>query len=247
MDLISHHQPGLSNLLINLYAEQTGDYSGLTLLKFYQCYRAMVRAKISALQNQSGELKKYLDLAEQYTQSTPTKLNITFGLSGSGKSIYTENRLLKEPVIRLRSDVIRKQLKALLPFEPAPEKIKSQLYANKHSKAVYQHLQFLARILLQAQWSVIIDAACLKFWQRHLFFELSAELKIPINIYAFHAPLEQLKKRIRDRQSRHDASDADIHIVEMQLAHLEPLNEQELAYTIPVMEQTIESLILNRC
>jgi aminoglycoside phosphotransferase family enzyme/gluconate kinase len=49
MDLQSRNEYGLANRLLNRYLEATGDYAGLQLLSFYQCYRAMVRAKVSVL------------------------------------------------------------------------------------------------------------------------------------------------------------------------------------------------------
>ncbi|MFO0264086.1 MAG: phosphotransferase, partial [Planctomycetota bacterium] len=49
MDLEEHRQPGLANLLLNVYLEASGDFGGLQVLNFYKVYRALVRAKVAAL------------------------------------------------------------------------------------------------------------------------------------------------------------------------------------------------------
>lgn len=49
MDLQQRKQYQLANRFLNSYLEITGDYAGLSVLPFYLCYRAMVRAKVTAL------------------------------------------------------------------------------------------------------------------------------------------------------------------------------------------------------
>ena len=49
MDLRDRGRPDLAHRFLNAYLEITGDYDGLSVLRFYIVYRAMVRAKISRL------------------------------------------------------------------------------------------------------------------------------------------------------------------------------------------------------
>ncbi len=49
MDLESKSRPDLAAWLVNAYLEASGDYAGLPLLRFYEVYRAMVRAKVAVL------------------------------------------------------------------------------------------------------------------------------------------------------------------------------------------------------
>ncbi|MBI2791587.1 MAG: AAA family ATPase [Gammaproteobacteria bacterium] len=256
MDLDHYQLPWFSHLFVNKYLEHTGDYQGAALLRFYQSYRAMVRAKVSALQldqlsNQDikstslqQDLKNYLSLAELYSQSHEKSLTLTFGLSGSGKTLYTEHLLMQTGAIRLRSDVIRKQMQGLPPDEPTPENKKQSLYSVDATEKLYFRLQDLAKELLQAGLSVIVDATFLCHWQRQLFFDLANDLNVHINILSFEAPIEVLKQRVLLRQKvGKDASDADVSIVELQHSNMEPLTEYEKTVTTVLHQKEIDKLI----
>ncbi len=85
MDLEERGRADLSGRLLNRYLELTGDYAGLVVLRFYQVYRAMVRAKVSAIRlGQEGvkererqqvmvDFNTYLGLAEGYTRSAASR------------------------------------------------------------------------------------------------------------------------------------------------------------------------------
>ena len=49
MDLIYGRRPDLAYRFLNAYLEETGDYAGVSVLRFYLAYRAGVRAKVSAI------------------------------------------------------------------------------------------------------------------------------------------------------------------------------------------------------
>jgi aminoglycoside phosphotransferase family enzyme len=51
MDLDDRGRPDLAARLLDRYLQRCGDYAGLTLLRFYQVYRAMVRAKVAAIRS----------------------------------------------------------------------------------------------------------------------------------------------------------------------------------------------------
>lgn len=78
MDLDAFRKPKLSNAFVEEYLFRSQDFDALKLLDFYKCYRANVRAKVNALQlmqplpakekrHKIKELKKYLELAEEYS------------------------------------------------------------------------------------------------------------------------------------------------------------------------------------
>jgi len=84
MDLQARTSLEESLLFLNHYLEITGDYAGLPLLRFYQTYRDMVRAKVALLTNNPNQLSdfmKYLVLADNINQASHPKLIITYGLS----------------------------------------------------------------------------------------------------------------------------------------------------------------------
>ncbi len=239
MDLDHRHLSELGYLFVNKYFEQTNDYDGALLLRFYQCYRAMVRAKVSALQlNQvlpenplfnvlQQDLKDFLTLGKFYTQSATPSLTITHGLSGSGKTFYTNKLMMSEHAIRLRADVVRKHIHGSAPLE--------QLYSCETTQALYEHLRSQAKDLIQSGQNVIVDATCLKQWQRQLFMDVANELKCPFKILSFDAPIEVLKQRLVSRNLEgNDASDADVAVLELQLSTMEPLSDIEKSMTTAI-------------
>lgn len=227
MDLDHVGQSELSHYLINRYCELTCDYEGVPLLRLYQCYRAMVRAKVTAFQLQMDlsaaqkqslqtDLDAFLALAKHYTKRASPSLTITFGVSGSGKTYQSQALLMKTGAIRLRSDVFRIQLE-------------KERYSENATKAIYEALAHQAENLLRSDHSVIIDATCLKQWQRKLFLDLAMRLQIPFHILALDAPIEVLNQRIESRQ---DISEATPDVLTLQLKEREPLTEFEQQYVI---------------
>jgi predicted kinase len=231
-------------VFLNEYLAQTGDYPGLPLLRFYQLYRAMVRTKVAAIrmgqagqsdqeqQQISQEFAGYLVMAERYTGSTNTVLFITHGLSGSGKSLFGGWLSEQLPAIRLRSDVERKRL-----FQENEQVhgLEQGLYNADTTHATYDHLKDTAGRVLQAGYSVIVDATFLKASQRQLFAQLAADLDRPYLILDCVAPDEVLRERILSRQVEGaDPSDADLEVLALQIENRQPLNDQELAQRIEV-------------
>ena len=108
-------------LLQPRYLECSGDYAGLAVLPFYLVYRAVVRAKIAAVRYQqhgspadSASTADHLALAARLSDpGNRPLLVICHGLSGSGKTWLSEQLIPAIPAIRLRSDIIRKQMAGL--------------------------------------------------------------------------------------------------------------------------------------
>jgi uncharacterized protein len=67
MDLLHHQRASLAWRFLNAWLESSGDYSGIRVLRFYLAYRAMVRAKVSAIRSlpapQAGGLDHHPRLA----------------------------------------------------------------------------------------------------------------------------------------------------------------------------------------
>ncbi len=229
---------------LNEYLAQSGDYPGLPLMRFYQLYRAMVRAKVAAIRmGQTGQSEQerqaigqefagYLEMAERYTRSKPPVLFITHGLSGSGKSLFSGWLAEAFPAIRLRSDVERKRL---FQGQHQVNGLEQGLYSTEITQATYDHLMETAGRVLRAGYSVIVDAAFLKAGQRQLFMQLAAELEMPCVILDCVAPDELLRERVLARQQEGvDPSDADLRVLEMQMKNRDPLNERELCRRVEV-------------
>ncbi len=244
MDLHDHGRPDLAYRLLNAYLERTGDHDGLTVLQFYVVYRAMVRAKVAALrldqvhatdapESVRRELDEYLDLAQRFTAAGRPSLIITHGLSGSGKSSVTQSLLEFVGAIRIRTDVERKRLARLAPEARSDSRIAGGLYTEAGTRATYEAVAHAATAAIAAGWVVIADGTFLRVWQRDRFRTLAREMHVPFRVLDLRATPAVLRERIAQRQREGaGVSEADVQVLEHQLATSEPLRPDELPDTI---------------
>jgi aminoglycoside phosphotransferase family enzyme/predicted kinase len=240
MDLHAQQRRDLAFLFLNRYQEQTGDYAALNALRWYLVYRALVRAKVTALRGsqldvQSNEreeadatLRDYVKLAQDYTLPQQSWLAITFGVSGTGKSTATESLMSELGAIRIRSDVERKRLFGMRNETRSKLEIDRGIYDFAVRERVYKHLLELAEAILNGGFPVIVDATFLSHRQRILFRQLAERVGVPFFILPFRERTEILKKRIRSRAQRGDEpSEATVEVLEKQLAIVEDLTSAE--------------------
>jgi len=248
MDLQARDYDEFAQHLLNSYLEQTGDYAGIQLVRFYLVYRAMVRAKVEAIRASQTNSDKtvqrdaltacyhYLTLAEHYLYQIQPTLLITCGMSASGKSTLTQSFLEKLPAIRVRSDVERKRL-----FQALDS---TELYSAETTLKTYRHLAYLAQLLLSSGYSVIVDATFLQQQQRELFQHLAVENTCPFVILHFTAKADVLRQRIMHRS--HDISDADLSVLEQQLSNGHSFCDDEHGHVLTIDTEapiSIEALI----
>lgn len=244
MDLQRMAQPGQAHLLISEWLDASGDVSAPAVLPFFAVYLALVRAKVAAIRRAQlspdaaaeqaecdAEVRQYLLLARRLAWPEPPRLLITHGLSGSGKSRAATQWLLRHAssrALRLRSDVERKRLHGLAPLQASDPAQRAQLYGPQASAQTYGSLCERAGALLQAGWTVVVDAAFLKRHERDAFATLARSHGWPFGILAPHAPVEVLRQRIARRQAKGtDPSEATQEVLERQLQWIEPLGEDE--------------------
>jgi len=242
MDLDAFGRSDLGFRFLNTWLQQTGDYAGVPLLRLYLVYRAMVRAKVAAIQHaqhpNEGHLEQcqhYLELATSYTQRPATPLMITHGLSGSGKSSISQLILEQLGAIRVRSDVERKRLHGLSFDARSKSSVEGDLYSAPASEATYQRLATIAQKVTAGGYPVIIDATFLKSVQRQQFNNTAREIGVPFIILHFHAPEALLRQWIIERNIKGgDPSEADISVLEHQIKTQEPLGDDELACAVTI-------------
>lgn len=246
MDLEARGKGGLAHGFLNRYIEITGDHEGLKLLRFYKVYRALVRAKVDILrtgQERPGSIEyretfndfvNYVMLAEQYSRPDPQYLLINHGVSGSGKSACSIGLAKRFPAIQIRSDVERKRLFKNEKFG-YQGLIEQGAYDPDATWKVYSHLVEVARVVLMAGYSVIIDATNLKCAQRRRFIGLARKLNVYCCILSYTASVETLRERIDKRmRDGRDVSDATEDILEYQLLTREPLTREERLCTLVI-------------
>lgn len=258
MDLIHRQFGPLAWRLLNGYLQQTGDYQGLALLRYYLVYRALVRAKVALLRMQQdcdpsnrnnihAEYQAYADLAERHTQTTRSMLLITHGFSGSGKSFYAEELAEQLGAIHLRSDIERKRLYGFAPQESTNSEAGGGIYNAEAGLVTYRHLADTAQAILNEGFSVIVDATFLKQTQRSDFIALAEKTDASLLILDFKASQQTLIERIESRQQqRNDPSEATPSILQLQIGSDEPLTELEHNLSITVdteNESAFENLI----
>jgi len=239
MDLHERGRTDLAARFLNTYVETTGDYAGLSVLRFYLVYRALVRAKIArmrAAQLRAGDAQRalaaewrgYLTLASNYAQSVPGALVITHGFSGCGKTTLSQALLEAIGAVRIRSDVERKRMHRRGLFERGSAGIDQDLYAARVTEQTYTRLADLAREIVRAGFIALVDAAFLKRWQRNLFRDLARELGTPFIIVDFVAKDSTLRERVARRAAAGtDASDADLAVLAYQLWTSDALAPEE--------------------
>jgi len=102
------------------------------------------------------------------------------------------------------------------------------LYGTDMTRRVYDRLATLARTVLAAGTSVVVDATCNHRWQRDLFARSAHALGVPLVWLDFDVPSGELLARVAARAAHgHDASDALAEVVRAQLASREPLTAAE--------------------
>lgn len=257
MDLEDRGRIDFAGRLLNRYLEKTGDYDGLEVLDWYMVYRAMVRAKVAAIranQETSADradedwlrVEEYIDWAKRMSHSREVGLAITYGLSGSGKTVGTEPLLMTGRAIRVRSDIERRREPELVSIldgtEPksVPESASGStvgqgLYRPSHVEATYQRMLRVAQTILESGYWAIIDATFLEAKNRDSFARLARDLKLPFHILAFDADMQTLSSRIEKRRAEGtDPSEATTEVLRAQQKNMQPLSDREKTHVIDI-------------
>lgn len=247
MDLRFRGHADFAHRFLNVYLSATGDYGGLRVLRYFETYRAMVRAKVATLRATQPDISNddaltqrvlcgaYLTLALQYTRIPTPRLALMFGLSGSGKSVVAQSLADRTGAIVLRSDVERKRLFGLAPMAASGSTQDQGIYTASAHDATHQRLYDLARDIIRSGYTPIIDATFLKHTRRATFAQLAHELGVPVTIVSCHAPEAVLRQRVRARSAAaNDASEATEDVLQQQLNHHDPLTDDERAITIDI-------------
>lgn len=244
MDLDARGRSDFKFYLLNQYMHLMGDYPGLALLRFYTVYRAMVRAKVAAISLQQKQTNtaddwktfhNYLQLAETQTQADRPSLFITYGLSGSGKSYLCQHYLNRLPLLHISSDIERKRLHGLDLYDSSRSAPGAGIYSAEASQLTYQRLFDLAQVIINAGYSVVVDATFLQHPWRQRFYQLAQDNNIPFKILHLQSSQSELISRIQRRQQQDkQTSEADIEVLQRQIQNHDCLQADEQTMSIHI-------------
>ena len=175
------------------------------------------------------------------------RLIIVSGLSGSGKTRISTQLMAAMPAIRLRSDIERKRLFGIAETADSHSPVGGGIYAPDANERVYAHLAATAQDILLSGHHVILDAAYLGADQRKAALAVAEASGTAAIIVRVEAPVEVLRARIRERAlAAGDASEADLAVLEHQLATEDDFGEVEARLSIVCDNSTdvdVEALV----
>lgn len=243
MDLESRGRPDLAAQVTSAWMEAADDRASATVLSVHCVARAVVRAAVAAIRSAQAdcppeavaaaqrECDRYLDLAERLAKASRPLLLVTTGVSGSGKTTLAAECVGAFAAMRLRSDVERKRLFSMpATARPGNDDATRALYAAETTRRVYERLATLARGLLEAGSSVVVDATCNTRSKRDLFTAVARDTGTRLVWLEIDLPASLLHARVAARAAEgRDPSDATPEILCAQLAAREPIQAAELA------------------
>ena len=247
MDLEDRGYPNYAFHFLNGYLQQSGDYEGLGVLRYYLVYRALVRAKVAMLRKQQAgveqevvqaahdEYLQYMQLAQQSIRRGQPALLITYGVSGTGKSTIARRLCEATGMVQLRSDTERKRMAGLAATERSASGTGKGLYTAEQTAKTYHRLSELATLVLKAGNAVIVDATFLQRQYRDQFRALADQNRVAFVILECQAADVEIEHRIKTREARGgDPSEATLEVLQAQRAAGQALATEEIPYSIAV-------------
>jgi len=246
MDLRARGRADLARRFCDRYLEATGDYAGATLMPFYAVYRALVRAKVASIRANAAddagaatdarrEASRYLALASALAAPRVPALVVMHGFSGCGKSSLSQALVESADVVRIRTDVERKRLHGLATRARSEGGVDRGLYDPGVTRDVYAGIAATTEALVAAGQSVVVDGTFLRRWQRDAFRSVAQRGAAAFTIVDMRASVETLRARVAARTiAGGDPSDADVRVLEHQLASAEPIADEELANVLAI-------------
>jgi aminoglycoside phosphotransferase family enzyme/predicted kinase len=228
MDLLARNQPALANRALGRYVGRTGDTGFLGPLGLMMAMRALVRAKVSAMEMKGASapvgrallarVARLIDLARTLlAPAPPPRLIAVGGLSGTGKTTLAAAiapTIGRPPgALHLRSDILRKRIAGIVP----EQRLSAPAYRAEANIVVYDALNRDVQAALEAGSSVVVDAVFARPNERKCIEEIARVAGVPFSGFWLKAPEAVMMKRVATR--RGDASDATTDVVANQLTY----------------------------
>jgi uncharacterized protein len=227
MDLSVRGGETLREPFVTRYSELMPDPERVRLLSFYECYRALVRAKVNALRlrNWNEEASRYFRYAARITwQAFQPFLVLICGLSGSGKSTLARELGRRLGMAVINSDVVRKLIAGRGGHDAAP--LNQGIYSPTMTTKTYARMARQAERQILMGQGAILDATFVRRAQREKMAQLAAKHKVPIFLIHCFAADELTHRRLAARAAEgRDVSDGRWEIYLNQKTAHEPLDE----------------------
>lgn len=237
MDMGRHGAHAHASAFLNGYFAEGGDYGAARLVHLYAAHRALVRAKVAALDALAGsssaqaaldERTVYVARAREHLEPKRPALVLVSGVSGSGKTWLSERLATATGAIHVRSDLERKRIGGFSGHAASGSAMDQDLYSADMNVRTYARLAECAAEVLAGGFTVIVDATFQRRADRAVFIELAADHRVPVALVRCHAPEAVLRSRISERaRSGNDASEADVAVLERQQARYEAVDPAE--------------------
>ena len=203
----------LARLALSRYLQTSNHYQYLSLLTLYQCYRALVRAKIAVIQNQKKLYEKYISITKSLLYPHRPIMVLLHGISGNGKSHLAKKLLSHMDGVIISTDIIRQKL-----FKNHTYK-----YSEKTTKLVYKKMMENTKAVIKSNYSCVLDGTFLTPKIRSPFISYAQKNNIPLAIIKVHAADTVAKKRIAARKrKKNEPSSANWTVRENQKLILNP-------------------------
>ncbi len=222
MDLDFRRRTDAANRVLNAWLDEAGrhlpedHWAGLALLPLILSVRAGIRTHVNAFAGDLPAAQAYLAKALEHLEPKAVSLTAIGGLSGTGKS--TLARMAAPGIggapgaVVLRTDEVRKRLFGVGPLQ----KLGPDAYTDEAHARVYAQMRHEAAAILAAGRPVILDATFMDAGQRAMVEGLALEADVRFAGVWLQSEPDVLRQRIAARTG--DASDADIAVLEAQLA-----------------------------
>ncbi len=244
MDLAAHGRDDLRLELLQAWLNESGDFDAVSLLPYFETYRALVRAKVAALRGQQARgaaaesetlAHQYLAWADSRVERAVPMLVLMAGLSGSGKTWLARRIAAQLGAVTVRSDVERKRLAGLQPLATSASAPDAGIYSRDFNARTYERLRECVSSCLQGGESVVVDAANLRRDERQRFIETGRAHGVQIAIAHCEAPLDVLKQRVAARAAAgSDASEATAALLDRQPSYWEAFSDDEQSLVVTI-------------
>jgi predicted kinase len=234
--------PAIGDQILERYQHDLNDHPPEALRRFYESYRAMVRAKVNALRtlqlsgtartNARQVTQRYLDWAdERLGRWLPAAVIVVSGLSGTGKSVIAQAVAERYQGILLSTDELRRESAPTTPT-PMPRtsstttttttttttmQYGAQRYSAQSRDAVYELLLERA----DEHRVIILDGTFLRSQWLAAARQLAANRQAEFLLIRCECPLDVARDRVAQRAARGDsASEITVEHLERQRAEL---------------------------